>query len=296
VTPLEAVIGRCADVLRRSPAGLMTDFDGTLSPIVERPEEAQLLPAAGLALARLVRQLDLVAVVSGRPVADLVDQVALPGVALVGNHGAERWRDGVALVPAPSPEEAAALGTAEGLLREALACASGVRFERKTLGFAVHYREAPTPTAVRSRVLRLAGHLARLGVAAREGKRVLEIRPLRAPTKGGAVEWLIEEHGLRGLVFVGDDHTDVDAFRALQARRGRGELAAVGVAVLGSETPAVVREAADLAVDGPEAVADLLAALADRRVGARPAEWADAVDASTSRLDPSPAGSEPPLG
>jgi trehalose 6-phosphate phosphatase len=264
VIPLEEVVRRCAEVLGRAPAGLATDFDGTLSPIVARPGEAWMLPAARVALQRLVRRLDLVAIVSGRPVSDLVGQVALDEAVLVGNHGAERWHGGAAVIPPPTPEQADALAAAETLLREVLAGTPGVFVELKNLGFAVHYREAPSPDTVRARVVRLAGELARLGVAAREGKRALEIRPLRAPTKGGAVAWLIEEYGLRGVVFVGDDHTDVDAFRALRARRERGELTALSVAVLGPETPAAVREAADLAVGGPEAVADLLAGLADR--------------------------------
>jgi len=251
-------------VLAHAPAGLATDFDGTLSPIVLHPDEAGILPEARVALRRLSGPLRLVAVVSGRPVADLVVRVGLPSAVYVGNHGVERWRDGLALMPTPTAEQAATLAAARDLLEEALADVPGIHFEEKNLGFAVHYREAPRPEPIRTRVFGLAGHLARLGLAAREGKRVFEIRFVRSPTKGSSVDWLVDEHGLRGMVFVGDDHTDVDAFRALRARRQRGEIKALNVAVLGAETPQVVREAADVAVAGPDEVADLLCRLAER--------------------------------
>ena len=262
--PLEHVVDLAAAALAHAPAGLATDFDGTLSPIVLRPDEARVLPEARVALRRLSRHLPLVAVVSGRPVADLVLRLGLPSPTYIGNHGVERWRDAVALMPTPTAEQAAGLAAARDLLGEALADLPGIRFEEKNLGFAVHYREAPNPDLVRSRVFGLAGHLARLGLAAREGKRVFEIRFVHSPTKGTSVDWLVEAHGLRGMVFIGDDHTDVDAFRALRARRERGGFEALNVAVLGAETPQVVREAADVAVAGPDDVADLLCRLAER--------------------------------
>ena len=261
---VERVAELAAGVLAHEPAGLATDFDGTLAPIVAHPDEAHLLPEARVALRRLSQHVRLVAVVSGRPVADLVVRVGLPSALYVGNHGAERWRDGVALMPTPAAEQAAALLAAEDLVRDALEGVPGIRFEEKNLGFAVHYRETPQPEPVRSRVFGLAGRLARLGLAAREGKRVFEMRFLHAPTKGSSVDRLIEEHGLRGMLFVGDDHTDVDAFRAVRARRERGGFEGLNVAVLGAETPQVVREAADVAVGGPDEVADLLCQLAER--------------------------------
>src|SRR5262245_61859902 len=224
--PLERVVDLVADVLAHTPSGLATDFDGTLSPIVLHPDQAHILPEARAALRRLSRRLALVAVVSGRPVADLVLRVGLPSLCYVGNHGAERWRNGLALMPTPTAEQAAALAAAGDLLRAALADLPGIRFEEKNLGLAVHYREARSPDLVRSRVFGTAGRLAQLGLAAREGKRVLEMRFTSSPTKGTSLDWLVEERALRGTVFVGDDHTDVDAFRALRARRERGGFAA----------------------------------------------------------------------
>ena len=257
---------RAADLLARGPSALATDFDGTLSPIVDHPDDARLLPDAKEALERLSRRLALVAVVSGRPVGDLVTKVGLANMVFVGNHGAEHWRDGVAQLPTATAEQSEKLSAACDVVKGALQGVPGIMYEEKNLGFAVHYREAPSPDDVRTRVFGVAGRLARLGLAAREGKRVFEIRFLASPTKGSSIDLLVEQHELRAAVFVGDDHTDVDAFNALKARRDRspnGAFDALNVAVLGRETPRAVVEAADTAVADPHEVVDFLCQLAD---------------------------------
>jgi trehalose 6-phosphate phosphatase len=264
---MSTLVDRAADLLSRGPAALATDFDGTLAPIVDHPADAKMLPDAKQALERLSHRLALVAVVSGRPIEDLVTKVALAGALFVGNHGAERWRDGVALLPTATAEQSELLSQGCAVCKGALFGMSGLMYEEKNLGFAMHYRESPNPDEVRSRVLGLAGRLARLGLAAREGKRVFEIRFLASPTKGTSIDWIVEQHGLRSVVFIGDDHTDVDAFRALKARRDRatpGAFDALNVAVLGRETPRAVVEAADTSVPGPRDVANLLCDLAER--------------------------------
>ena len=278
---MSTLVEQAADLLARGPAALATDFDGTLSPIVDHPDDARILPDGKDALERLSRHLDLVAIVSGRPVGDLVARVGLPGMVYIGNHGVEHWRDGVAQLPTATEKQAEALAAGRDLVRAALESVPGIMYERKNLGFAVHYRESPNPDDVRTRVFGLAGHLARLGLAAREGKRVFEIRLLASPTKGTSMDLLVEQHDLRSVLFIGDDHTDVDAFRALKARRDRspdGAFDALNVAVLGRETPRVVVEAADVSIADPHEVADLLCGLADKLFG-RPAE--EAVPATT---------------
>ena len=263
---MSSLAERAADILSSGPAALATDFDGTLSPIVDRPEDARILPEGKEALERLSRRLALVAVVSGRPVGDLVAKIGLSGLVFIGNHGAEHWQDGVAQLPTATAAQSEKLKAGRDKLQEALRDVPGIMYEEKNLGFAVHYREAPRPDDVRARVFGLAGHLSRLGLAAREGKRVFEIRFLSSPTKGTSMDLLVEQHELCSVVFIGDDHTDVDAFNALKTRRDRspnGVFDALNVAVLGRETPRVVVEAADTSVAGPHEVAGLLCRLAD---------------------------------
>lgn len=267
---VETVVERALHVLGDGPAGIACDFDGTLSPIVPRPEAAELLPGMRPILRRLASCADVLAIVSGRPVADLVHRVGVPSLLYIGNHGLERWANGEAIMPAPSAEQETALAAARAALETGLCDVAGIHFEEKNLGLAIHYRDVPDPKHVRERIIRQSLRLTSLGLEPREGKRVVELRFAQGPTKGTSVEWLSVEFELRGLIFIGDDYTDVDAFRALATLRERDGMATLSIAVLGPETPTEVRQTANLTVDGPEGVAELLRRLAeDPRLASR---------------------------
>ena len=88
---LDAAIDLCRATLAVAPAGLATDFDGTVSPIVSPPEAARPLPGVEASLSRLVDHLAVVALVSGRTITDLALRIDVPGALYVGNHGLEWW-------------------------------------------------------------------------------------------------------------------------------------------------------------------------------------------------------------
>lgn len=214
------------DVLRtaRGAAGsllLGLDFDGTLAPIVPRPEDAALLPAAHAALAAIAARADThIAVVSGRSLADLRRRVVLDRVYYAGNHGLEIEGPEVHRV---HEEAVAARGTLEPLARrleKELSEIDGVIVEDKGLTLSVHYRmvdDAAEGARVRDAVHACAG--AYPGIRLTDGKKVVEIRPDVDWNKGRAFRFLretLEERFGRGpAVFIGDDRTDEDAFREL---------------------------------------------------------------------------------
>ena len=123
-------------------AGVLTDFDGTLAPIVAEPASAMALPGARATLARLASRYALVAVISGRPVGYLVEQ--LGGVAqlvLVGLYGLERVADGVV---AEHPDAHRWRPVVARVAEEAESAApTGVLVERKGLSVTLHWRSAP---------------------------------------------------------------------------------------------------------------------------------------------------------
>ncbi len=254
---------RLLTVLRRAPAGLATDFDGTLSPIVWPPEVAAPLDGVADTLALLARRLSAVAILSGRSVGDLRTRIGAPGALLIGNHGAE-WAGADGSSPGVPPGLRLRLFVAATILRLASRAIAGVQVEPKGWALAVHYRAASDPERTRRYLARIVQPLGRVGLAAHHGKSVVDLRPAGGATKGDALERLVRHDRLGGLVFFGDDITDIDGFVRLRAMRERGAIEGAGVAVLGGETPERVRAAADLALDGPEAVARCLAALASR--------------------------------
>ena len=231
---------------------LFLDYDGTLTPIVERPEDA-LLADETRAVLRKLAQRHTVAIVSGRDLEDVRRRVGLEDVHYAGCHGFDiagpRGTRGPGAAAAAAPQLAAA---AEQVAHDTRGL-PGVQLERKRFTLAVHYRrarDADVP-AVREAVARAqARHPA---LRATSGKMVLELRPDVDWDKGRAVLWLIGELKLEDAlpVYIGDDVTDEDAFRALA---GRG----VGIAV--HEGPQAT--AAQYALRDPDEVRALLARLA----------------------------------
>jgi trehalose 6-phosphate phosphatase len=229
-------------------AGVFLDLDGTLAPIVPRPELSEVLPEIPSVLARLAARLDVVAVVSGRPSEQVRDLLDVEGVQTVGTHGLEDER--------PMSEE---------LLDElrSAAAAVGAWVEPKGAAAAVHFRGLSDPEAAETA---MAGRLAVIatthGLEVIPGKRILELAPAGRPRKGGAVERIARDRELAAVLFAGDDVGDLDAFAALDRLGTRG-LWTCAIAAGGRETPAEVLAAADLVLEGPSGVAALLPSIAD---------------------------------
>ncbi len=272
----EDVVDAAVRVLLQSPSALVTDIDGTISAIAPTPFEALVDPIALAALNRLSEQLAVVAVVSGRAPGGAAEMVGLPGLIYIGNHGMERIVQGV---PWTHPAAAAArLSIAEALAE----IEAGVReqdpapwllVENKGVTGTVHYRLAEDPEMAAALLEPLAlVAAARHGLRVSPGRMIVELRPALAVNKGTAIVDLATELGLRGVVFFGDDVTDVDGFVALRALRDDGMAATLCVAVLGSETPPAVIAASDMTVTSVYACAATLLAIAARleRAGAPP--------------------------
>lgn len=251
----DALAGWLGDPRR---AALLTDFDGTLAPIVVDPEAAVPLPAALPVLADLTGSLGVVAVVSGRPVRFLRQRLA--GVAdrlvLVGLYGLE-WAEQGAVRSHPEaepwrPAVAAAVRDASW------AAPGGVTVEDKGLAVTIHARRSPHRYPWVEEFG--AATAERLGLAAHPGRLSMELRPPVAVDKGTVVASLSE--GMAAACYIGDDRGDLPAFAALDRRRATG-MATLAVAASSDEAPPELLGAADLVVDGPEGTLALLATLAE---------------------------------
>ena len=244
-------------------AGLVLDFDGTLTEIVDDPATSALSKDVAGVLPRIAQRLAVVAIVSGRPARFLADRAGLAGVKLLGLYGTEEWRDGNAV---PRPEMLdwqAAVDDASDRFALAIAGHPGVVLEDKGLTVALHWRNAPDRDAAGAFVDQVAAEVAaETGLAQEPGKFVAELRPPVDWDKGSAVAALVDEHALDTVVYVGDDRGDLPALAAAQA--------AGGVAVVvdhGAETTAEVRAAGDVVLDGPPAVGAWLTELAAALAG-----------------------------
>lgn len=259
---LDAAVSRCLDVLKSSPAGLILDIDGVLSDIAPTPDAAIVVDANREVLADLVHRLALVAVVSGRSVAAGERMVGVPDLVYVGNHGMEWSRDGVRSIHPEAAASAPSVASAIAAIASAVAGANdtdAILIENKGVTGTIHYRLARDPSAARALVLEAAVAAAEAhALVVTEGRLIVELRPNLVVNKGTAIVQLVAEHRLRGVVFFGDDVTDVDGFVALRTLREQADVATLCVGVLAAETPMRVRETMDVGIGGVAAVTDLL--------------------------------------
>lgn len=235
------------------------DFDGTISPIVSRPQDARMLEGARAAIEQLLKRADTdVALVSGRSLEDLRERAGLAGVYYSGNHGLQIDGPGVHQTFQAALELVPKIQRIASELTTALADIEGVILENKQLSLSVHTRMV-RDEATRARVTEIveaARAAAPHGLRLTGGKRILEVRPDVDWHKGNATLFLIDcVENVRGSavfpIFAGDDLTDEDAFRAL-AGRGAG-------IVVAPAPPA--RTAASAWVRNPEALVAVLKAL-----------------------------------
>jgi len=238
---------------RPERAGVYTDFDGTLAPIVDNPFDARALDGAGDALAALASRYDRVGVISGRPVRFLLDSIAAPGVDLWGEYGLERVVDGE-IRPAegaerwrPVVEEVAARADAAGIAE---------RVERKSLSVTLHWRADPErEAAVRAWA---TDEAERTGLEAFPARKAVELRPPLRRDKGTALDEAAA--GLAATCFLGDDRGDLAAFDALDRLAADG-VHVTRIAVHSPEMPEELERRADIVVDGPEGALALLRSL-----------------------------------
>lgn len=260
---LDPAVREAVDRLSADPArtGVLLDFDGTLAPIVSDPADSRLASATLDALGRLARRLAVVAVISGRPAAFLADRVPVPGVRRLGLYGVEE-ADADGTVRARPEAEAwrPQVERAGQRLREAAARVDGAWVEDKGLSVAVHWRPAPDHAAAEAALEPvLAEIVGRWGLAREPGKLVDELRPPVDWDKGSVVTELATAAALVEVAYAGDDRGDLPALRAVS------QLGGLAIVVEhGAETPAALREIADVRVDGVEALGRLLVGLAQR--------------------------------
>ena len=271
--PLSAAAAEALEAIVSSPSQTLiaTDFDGTLAPIVDDPQQAYADPDAVAALGRLGERVGAVAVITGRSARMAVslgrfqDVAGLHSLIVLGQYGVERWNaaDNEYLLP-PDPPQIDAVAQELPELLNSLDLATA-RIEDKGRAIAVHTRSLPDPKAALAKLADPLRDLAtRHGLAVEPGKNVWEIR---APgvDKGATLRAVVAETGARQVIFAGDDLGDLSAFQAVR------NLAAAGVVGLlvcsASAEEDALAELADVIVDGPAGLAAWLNELAERLDG-----------------------------
>jgi trehalose 6-phosphate phosphatase len=275
-----------------SHSAVLLDIDGTLAPIVRHAADAHVPEATRTLLIEIAKRYRLVGCVSGRRAATARQIVAIGSITYVGNHGGELLRPG-AIRPELDPEVAAWSERVRSFAARVYTAEHQrlrVRSEDKEVIAAFHWRGAPDEAAAAAAVMEIAARAQVEGLAIHWGRKVLEVRPPVALDKSLGVTALLggreadsddapadaddgtemgdgsaehdDRHPFHAALYVGDDTTDLDAFRGLRSLVVAGTLArAVCVAVRSEEAPPELVDQADLTIEGPGGVRELLEAL-----------------------------------
>lgn len=269
MTPVTDDSSRLASLLaplKANPkrSAILLDVDGTLAPIVQQPEDAHVHEATRRPLIEVARAYGVVACVSGRRASEARRIVALGSIAYLGSHGSEILRPG-----GTAPELDAELRkwtervqsfTTEAFTEELRRMR--VRVEDKEAITALHWRGSADEDEAQVAVESVARAAEAAGLKTHWGRKVLEIRPPVRIDKGIGVVELLRDKQLDAAMYVGDDTTDLDAFRGLTQLVDAGLLkTAVRIGVRSREEPSALEAEADVMVDGTNGVRELLRAL-----------------------------------
>jgi trehalose 6-phosphate phosphatase len=244
-------------LLDHPPLGIFSDIDGTLAPIVPRPEDARITPRCHELLEALIDRGVVVCLLTGRPLKTALDMARLPAAAYGANHGLELWLEGESHSP-PAVEQYRA--AARSVLDETRDLdTSAVIVEDKGPVLSFHYRLADDEQAVRAAILdALAKSPSASRFAVHEGRKVIELRPPLNLNKGTALIDLSHRPGCRSIISIGDDATDIDMF---EAAKSLNDVPSAAIAVKSDETPLGLLDAADHWVEGVPGVEWLLSEL-----------------------------------
>ena len=262
-----ATLAEALEPVRSDPArsAILLDIDGTLAPIVRHADDAAVPEPTRVQLIAVAKRYGLVGCVSGRRSSTARRMVSIGSIAYVGNHGAELLPAGgteVEIDPEIGAHEPAVRAFADRVYTPELQRLR-VRSEDKLAIKGFHWRGAPDEAAAEAAVREIADQAQAAGLHIHWGRKVLEVRPPVTINKGRGVRLLLEGRDLAVGLYVGDDMTDLDAFAGLRELVDEGKLgAAICVGVRSDETPAPLEAGADLLVDGPLGVRELLQALA----------------------------------
>lgn len=238
------------EVLSRSPFGLITDVDGTISQTAPTPQQAKISPLCRHYLLNLCNRLALVAAISGRPAIEVRNMIKIDGMVYIGNHGLERWAGGRSEFPKDTQDYSRVIKSAIEELTPLLSI-EGISIENKGVTASIHYRLCREPQLAERNILAAiedSPQARRLQIM-RERMAVDLLPPVKI-NKGTAILNLIHEYNLQGGIYLGDDLTDIDAFRAIHTACHDLEFRGLAIGVTSQEMPERLVAEADFTLNG----------------------------------------------
>ena len=239
------------ETLKRSPFGLITDVDDTISQTAPTPQQAKVTPLCRQYLSVLCNHLALTAAISGRPAIQVKDMIGIDGMVYIGNHGLERWTNGhsefIKDAQGYPPVIKAVIKEISPLLS-----IEGLIIENKGVTATIHYRLCSDHQSVKQNILAAienSPHAKSLWIM-EESKYAINLLPPVRVDKGTGILNLMREYSLQGGIYLGDDVTDIYAFRAIRAASRNLDFQGFAIGITSQEMPEKLVEEADFTLNG----------------------------------------------
>ena len=243
-------LGVIKEALRCPPFGLITDIDGTISQTALTPQQAEVTPLCRQYLSALCNPLALVAAISGRPAAEVKSMINIDGMVYIGNHGLERWSGGHSEFTKDVQDYSKVIKAAIEELTPLLSI-KGISIDNKRVTATIHYRPCHNPQSAERNILSAIENSPHArGLRIIQERMAIDLLPPVKVDKGTATLALIQEYNLQGGVYLGDDLTDVDAFRAVHAACHDLDFQGFAIGVISQEMPEKLAEEADFTLNG----------------------------------------------
>ena len=246
------------EALKRSPFGLITDVDGTISPTAPTPQQAEVSPLCRQYLSTLCNHLALVAAISGRPATGVRNMIEIDGMVYIGNHGLERWAKGHSEFSKNVQDYSRVIKSAIKELTSLLSI-EGISIEDKGITATIHYRLCPEPQLVEREIIsavEASPQASSLRII--KERMAIDLLPPVKVNKGTAILDLIQEYNLQGGIYLGDDITDIDAFRAIHTACRDLSFQGFAIGILSPEMPEKLVAEADFTLNGVNDVESFL--------------------------------------
>ena len=239
------------ETLKQSPFGLITDVDGTISQTAPTPQQAKVTPLCHQYLSALCNHLALVAAISGRSAIQVKEMINIDKMVYIGNHGMERWTRGHSKFIKDAQDYPPVIEAVTKELSPLLSI-EGLSIENKGVTATIHYRLCPDHQSARQDILAAiedSRHTKSLRVM-QESKYAINLLPPVRVDKGTGILDLIREYNLRGGIYLGDDVTDIYAFRAMRAATRNLDFQGFAIGITSQEMPEKLAEEADFTLNG----------------------------------------------
>jgi len=236
--------------LKRSPFGLITDVDGTISKTAPTPQEAKVSPLCRYYLSSLCNHLALIAAISGRPAVEVRNMIKIDGMVYIGNHGLERWAEGHSEFSKNAQDYSGVIKSAIEELTPLLSI-EGISIQDKGITATIHYRLCPEPQLVEREIItaiEASPQASSLRII--KERMAIDLLPPVKADKGTTILDLIQEYNLQGGIYLGDDVTDIDAFRAIRAACRDLNFQGFAIGIVSPEMPENLVAEADFTLNG----------------------------------------------